>query len=124
MKYIVNEITPNTDRLIIQPGPVKKLKHTLEVSDKDKNKGKKPDDIHTTKSVTENIEANYQVAKIVAIDPTMRERHNYAEGDWIIYNQHAAIPLDLLANKTNDKKCPLMIKYYDIVGKISNDNLK
>lgn len=124
MKYTIDQIIPNTDRLIVQLGPVKKLKHTLDVSDEAKNKGKKPEEIHDTKRVTETIEANYQVAKILAIDPTMEERHNYTVGEWIIFNQHAAIPLDLFSNKVNDKKCPLMIKYYDIVGKISNESLK
>lgn len=119
MKYNIDQIIP-TNKIIVQPGTIHKLKHTIEVADPEKNKGKKPEELHEMKKIVDIIESYYQVGTIVSIDPTMENKHNYTVGESIIYDQRRVQKLDILTNKEPDKKCPVLLMEYDIVGRVNN----
>jgi len=121
MNYLIEELIPNSERLIVSPGPEKVLTQKTLVPDKDKNKGKKPDDVHVMKEVINEVKTNYVVGKVIATDPG---KDLYKVGDWIIYNIHVGVKLDIFAKEEPDVTCPVMIRYFDVVGKINNEELK
>jgi hypothetical protein len=119
MKYTVEQLKP-TDRLVVQPGPVKTFTQIIETPDKEKNKGKKEEDVHKMKQIKNEVKTDYVVGKVVAIDPS---KDTYKIGDWVVYNYRLGVALDLFGKKFMDPKCPIMLRYYDVVGTINNDEL-
>ncbi len=83
MNYKHEEFTPVNDQVIVQPGPVKYLAQKIDVPDEDKNKGKKLEDVKTTKTVVNKIKTSKCIGKILKMDDGGKPRL-YKEGDWIV----------------------------------------
>jgi hypothetical protein len=125
IKYTIEQINP-IDKLIVIPGPENYFKQVVETPDKDKNKHKGKEDVKVLKKVTEKIKTDYVVGKVVSLgttDPNSPWKDVYKLGDWVMFHRRLAVPLDILGNKLADPKCPLMLKYYDVVGIVNNDEL-
>jgi hypothetical protein len=138
MKFVYQGFEPLDERFIVQPGPVHKILVVQE----------RPDDkkVATRKSVstvvptkTEEFMARtaMRVGQILVVPTTTKvvedgvgnieyitTKSTYCSaGDWVVYFEKAAIPVDLLAEKDGDANCPILLKKYDIVMKVKDPNV-
>jgi hypothetical protein len=134
MNFKQLEYEPIDERILVQPGPVKKVICEMQVPDDEKNIDKTIDDIREVKTVKEKVRTAFRVGQILkgrgtklvnnyqpgtsALCP--EEIEVFKEGDWVVYAEKSAVKFDLLTNKDPDDKCPVLLKRYDIVAKVKN----
>lgn len=124
MKFNVENVVPTDMNVLIQPGPVKKIK-TLQINPasgkvQDVN-GSKIEDVDRT---YEKLPTKFRIGQVIAT-PAMVEGKElpYKKGDWVTYiDSNAAIKFDLLARKSDDDKCPVLVKTFNVLAKIDTNN--
>jgi len=105
---------PIDDRILVQPGPVKKVICDIPVPPEEGINTGSVDDIKEVKTVKEKVRTAFRVGQVI------NNTEFFKEGDWVVYAERAAIKFDLLTNKDPDDKCPVLLKRYDIVAKVKN----
>ena len=114
MNFRQLEYEPIDDRVLVQPGPVKKVVCEMQVPNEEKNIGKVLDDIQEVKTVKEKVRTAFRVGQVI------NDTEAFKQGEWIAYPERSAVKFDLLTNKDPDDKCPVLLKRYDIVAKVKN----
>lgn len=127
MKLDVKYFEPMIGRILVQPGPIKKLTMTREVPDEEKikelHKDRKDDDpIPETpfKEVKEKVRTHYRIGKILR---TNESDSVFKEGDWIVYSEVRAVEFDLLSKKIDDEKAPRLMFHSDVVTKLTDEGI-
>jgi predicted AAA+ superfamily ATPase len=116
MEYTINNFTAARNIVIVQPGNFKELTVKNTVPDKEKNKGKKPEEVHEMKEIEEQIRCAYRVGTILSINNNDAESFGFKIGDNVAYIDKNAVKFDLLAKNGNDQECPVIIMPYNIVA--------
>lgn len=116
LTFTPEDFTPVDNQVLIQPGPVKKIK-TLQpqVSNTMDVKGTDIKEQTYAKEATA-----MRVGQVLAIGDNIKERVNYQVGDWIVYNTRGGYhkKLDLLAKRSDDDKCPIIMLSHEILTKV------
>ena len=122
MKFVYQGFEPLDERFIVQPGPVHKILVKQHVPVKDKLESRK-----TPTTLVPTVEKEFmgrtemRVGKILAVT----SGSTYCmPGDWVVYFEKHAIPVDLLATVDGDVDCPILLKRYDIVMKVKDPNIE
>jgi len=120
LTFKVEDFTPVDANVLVQPGPVKKIK-TLQA----KTTGNEfnPDGSAPEVELTYEKDATiFRVGKVLAISNAIKDP-GFEVGDWVVYNTRRGynLRLDLLAKSSDDDKCPVLMTRYEIVSKVNID---
>jgi len=123
-KLSSEDFVPVNSNVLVQPGPIKKIKTEVIVKKKvtEFKKGKPQKSAYPEGEVAiERQPTSMRVGTILAIDELASARTGLQKGDIIVYNTlHRNVQLDLLAKKSNDDKCPIMLMAHEIFAKIND----
>ena len=117
LQFDVNNVITVDDKVLVKPGPIKKVL-TIEQTPKKSNKKTKPgqdnvQEMETKRTVTRS---NHRVGEVI----NSPEDSGYSKGDIVVYNQRDAIALDILADQDPDPECPVIIRKYSIIAKLDD----
>lgn len=120
MKLNSEQITPVDSNVLIKPGKLVKIP-TLQTSAPKAKVDVEGKDIMETETHYEKQPTKFRLGTVLAVAASLHDI-GYAVGDTVIYNTQRAFAqkLDLLASKSDDEKCPLLMKNFEIVGKVNN----
>lgn len=116
------DFKPVDGNVLIQPGPVKMIK-TLQASLENAKydaKGEKALVEHTYGKEPTRL----RIGQVIAISSKISHDVQFKEGDWVVYNTQRGynMKLDLLAKKSDDDKCPILMQRHEIVATLNNIN--
>lgn len=128
--FTSEQMKPVENNILVQPGPVKKIR-TLQYNVENAGVNPRGDSkIETPKETYERMPTNMRIGKVLGISETLLNKKDvhgnpiglgYAVGDWVVYNSQRGYQqkLDLLAKKSDDDKCPIIMQVFEVVCKIN-----
>ncbi len=122
MIYNKEDLIPVNDYILLEPLKPKEIYQYIELPDETKNKDKGVNEVKETKKVKNKIKVEYRIGKIVSMSQQKSPNDEYSVGDLVTYNYRQARTFDLLAKKDPDLKCPVIIKHWDVIAKVKNNN--
>jgi hypothetical protein len=116
------QFKPVDANVLIQPGPIKKIR-TLQYTAPKAGIDPKGDNPVETEYSYERMPTTMRVGQVLAVSDKIAEDVEYAAGDWVVYNSQRGLSqkLDLLAKKSDDDKCPIIMQRFEILAKINID---
>lgn len=126
INYNIEDFKAVNDRVILIPGPLRTVTYETEIPDKTKGKKDHKTGIVTyeTKKSTEDLISHLRIGKIVSISERTNEQNlGFTEGDWVIYRDVQSQMFDLMANRQEDKECPIVVRGFDIIAKLNESGI-
>lgn len=121
-KYSLEQFEPVDGNIIVAPAPDVKIK-TL-VPDPDVfSPVKKNTDIETIRKIVKKYEKQptiLKVGQVIALPEMLKATLAYKIGDWVVYKDGGMkLRLDLVADKSDDLFCPIIMKHFEVLAKVS-----
>jgi hypothetical protein len=123
-KFYIEDFTMIDGNVLVQPLPDINIK-TLIPEPAEYSpvvKGKEDNKIKKIIKKYEKQPTLIKIGKVLLIPDSLKNKEGfeYKEGDYVIYrNGGMKMKLDLLTNKSDDVLCPIMMKSYEVFGKVN-----
>lgn len=129
LNFKPEQFKPVDGNVLVQPGPIKKI-NTVEYKVQPSPVDVKGDKQVEPEVTYEKKATLMRLGKVLAISENILTATDatgklipvgFAVGDWVVYNSQRGYnqKLDLLAKKSDDDKCPILMQRFEIVSKVN-----
>lgn len=129
LTFTPEQFIPVDGNVLIQPGPLKKI-NTVQYKVDNAGVDTKGKTQVEPKASYEKQPTVMRLGKVLAISENILKATDAAGnlipvgfevGDWVVYNSQRGYnqKLDLLAKKSDDDKCPVLMQRFEIVSKVN-----